>query len=365
MVALNTVAGDPAVGRSSVDRSLTLAPIKVVVASEADEARWDGFVASNHAASGYHLWGWRRVFERGFGHQTIYLMALQGDVVCGVLPLVLIKSLLFGRSLTSLPFLNYGGVVADGDDAAEALVTAAGDIARNNRCRHVELRHRGRRFPALPVKQHKVAMLLQLADASWDDLDKKVRNQIRKAQKSGLTTHRGGAELLPDFYTVFARNMRDLGTPVYGKGFFDAVLGTFPDRADVHVIRLGHEPVAAGISYRSGGTVEVPWASSVRDHNALCPNHLLYWSIIEFAASTGHTVLDFGRSTPDEGTFKFKEQWGARPLALHWEYILESGETMPETSPANPKFHMAIELWKRLPLALATRIGPHVVRGIP
>jgi hypothetical protein len=111
--------------------------------------------------------------------------------------------------------------------------------------------------------------------------------------------------------------------------------------------------------------MEMPWASSVRDYNALCPNHLLYWSIIQFAAAKGHAVLDFGRSTPGEGTFKFKEQWGARPLPLHWEYVLAEGTPMPDVSPANPKFQAAIEIWKRLPLPLATRIGPHVVRGIP
>ena len=227
------------------------------------------------------------------------------------------------------------------------------------------MRHAGRRFPALPCKQHKVAMRLPLNGVSWERLDKKVRNQIRKAEKSGLTAQAGGAELLDDFYRVFARNMRDLGTPVYSRSLFEEVLRVFPDNAHVHVIRLQDTPVGAAVTYHAGGMMEMPWASSVRDYNSLCPNHLLYWSIIQFAAATGHAVLDFGRSTPGEGTFKFKEQWGAQPLALHWEYVLAAGEAMPDVSPANPKFQAAIEIWKRLPLPLATRIGPHVVRGIP
>jgi len=237
--------------------------------------------------------------------------------------------------------------------------------SRARRCRHVELRHVGRRFARLPARQHKVAMRLRLERGMWERLDRKVRNQIRKAQKSGLTVEHGGVELLPDFYTVFARNMRDLGTPVYSRRLFDEVLSTFPDRARLHVVRLRGQPIAAGLTYQTRATVEMPWASSIRDYNDSCPNHLLYWSVIEAAVERGCQLFDFGRSTPGEGTYKFKEQWGAEPLPLHWEYHLTQGSTLPNVSPANARFHLAIELWKKLPLALATRFGPGVVRGIP
>lgn len=339
-------------------------PLRVVVAGEHEGRDWDAFVSSHPGASGYHAWAWRGVFRRAFGHEPIYLVARDDTAIHGVLPLVQINSLLFGRSLTSLPFLNYGGVVAEADEVAEALLEASASLARARRCTHVELRHVARRFPTLPCKQHKVTMLLRLAEASWERLDRKVRNQIRKAQKSGLTSHRGGIELLGDFYAVFARNMRDLGTPVYGRRFFEEVLRAFPERTRIHIVRLGNHPVAAGLTYRRSGTVEVPWASSVRDYNSLCPNHLLYWSIIDFAIVSGCEVLDFGRSTPGEGTYKFKEQWGAKPVPLHWEYSWIPGG-VPNIHPTNSRFTLAVALWKRLPLAVATRIGPRIARGIP
>src|SRR4029079_8470212 len=146
-------------------------------------------------------------------------------------------------------------------------------------CRSVELRHVERRFDVLPCKQHKVVMRLPLGPGLWDLLDRKVRNQVRKAQKSGLTAIRGGAEVLDDFYRVFARNMRDLGTPVYARRFFAEVLEAFPDRTRLVIFSLDDQPVAGGLTYRTGDSIEVPWASSVRDYNAMCPNHLLYWTI--------------------------------------------------------------------------------------
>jgi FemAB-related protein (PEP-CTERM system-associated) len=337
----------------------------VDLATDDDADVWDRFVRSHPDASGYHVWAWRRVFKHALGHDSFYLIARDQATVVGALPLVHIKSPIFGRTLTSLAFLNYGGVVANSAAVAAELVTAARSLAKRLRCHHVELRHSARRLPQLPCRQHKVAMQLKLEAGMWERLDRKVRNQIRKAQKSGLTVEEGESRLLDEFYEVFARNMRDLGTPVYSPRLFAEVLDAFPDRARLRVVRLGAKPIAAGLSYRTGTTIEVPWASSIRDFNHICPNHLLYWSVIEGAVADGCEVLDFGRSTPNEGTYKFKEQWGAQPVPLYWEYVLTDGNTLPNIGPTNPKFHLMIEAWKKLPLKVATTLGPHVVRGIP
>jgi FemAB-related protein (PEP-CTERM system-associated) len=336
-------------------------------AASSDRAEWDAFVEGHPLATGYHTWAWRDVFEQSFGHRSEYLMArgATGRQVLGVLPLTEIRSRLFGRSLTSLPFVNYGGVLAADEATERALLNAATDFARERACPHVELRHTRRHFPELPCRQHKVSMHLPLQSGMWERLDRKVRNQVRKAEKSGLTAYRGGAELLPEFYTVFARNMRDLGTPVYGRSLFQQVLTTFPARAQVVVVRLQDAVVAAGLTFRTGGIVEVPWASSIRDYNSLCPNHLLYWHVIEAAVAGNCSTLDFGRSTPNEGTYQFKAQWGATPVPLYWEYVLLNGQALPDNSPKNQKFQLAIEAWKRSPLWLTNFVGPRIVRSIP
>jgi FemAB-related protein (PEP-CTERM system-associated) len=339
-------------------------PSEVAVATEGDASVWDAFVATQSQA-GYHRWAWRRVFSQALGHECMYLIAREGETISGVLPLVAIDSRLFGRTLTSLPFVNYGGVRATTTAAAQALLDRARTLARDGGYAHVELRHHERQFPDLPVKQHKVTMLLALGTAMWERIDRKVRNQIRKAEKSGLTVTKGGAELLHEFYEVFSRNMRDLGTPVYSPRLFAEVLDAFPTTARLHVVRLAGRPVAAGLAYRHDSTTEVPWASSIRDYNSLCPNHLLYWHVIETAVADGCETLDFGRSTPHEGTYKFKEQWGAVPHPLHWEYPHLRDNRIPDANPANPKFHAAVAAWKRMPLWLANRVGPHIVRMIP
>ncbi len=351
------------------DRAETFEPLfaPATVSVESAAHSWNEYVLRHSDATGYHEWAWCTVLARAFGCRSLYFAARRGAQIVGVLPTVLLDSWLFGRALVSLPFLNYGGVLADDDGAARALLDAALASAHEHGCRHVELRHFRRHFVDLPCKYHKVTMRLPLhaAPALWEGLDRKARNQVRKAQKSGLTYREGGVELLDAFYAVFARNMRDLGTPVYSPRFFAEVLGAFPERARIHVVSHEVTPVAAGLTFETRGTVEIPWASSVRDFNALCPNHLLYWSILEGASASGRSTFDFGRSTPDEGTYKFKEQWGAEPVPLCWEYGLLAGGDVPNSSPTNPKFRLAISLWKKLPLSVANRVGPMIVRAIP
>ena len=332
-------------------------------------AEWDEFVAGQPGATGYHAYQWRRVFERAFDHRCEYLAAFDphGRVV-GVLPLVVFGNRLAGRFLVSLPFVNHGGVLASSGAAAHALLEEAVRRGIDAGCGYIELRHIEQRFPDLPSRSHRVTMRARLAgteDAVWSGLDRKVRNLVRKAEKAGLTVELGGIELLEDFYGVFARNMRDLGTPVYPMAFFAEMLRQFPDATRLFVVRQGRQPVAGSITYAWGSTLEVPSASSLREFRALCPNYLLYWAMMREAVRRGCAVFDFGRSTPADGTYHFKTQWGAEPGPLCWEYRLITSKQVPGRDRHNRAFQPAINLWKRLPLKLANLIGPRVVRYLP
>jgi len=334
-----------------------------------DEATWDAYVIGHARASGYHLMAWRRVIERVFGHRTFYLAARdeQGQIR-GVLPLVCLSSRLFGRFLVSLPFVNYGGVLADDAASQRALLERAIDLAKELKVDHVELRHEQVTGLQWPDKQHKVSMRIQLSeefDALWKTFPAKLRSQIRRAEKEGMTFRLGRDDALEDFYAVFSRNMRDLGTPVYGKTFFAEILESFPESSRIGVVYLKDQPVAAGFLYGFRRVLEIPWASSDRRYNRLAPNMLLYSSVLKYGCEQGFRVFDFGRSTPGGGTYSFKEQWGAEPVQLHWHYWLANGGPLPDLSPSNTKFKWAISLWQRLPLFVSEHLGPSIVKFIP
>jgi FemAB-related protein (PEP-CTERM system-associated) len=340
----------------------------LIVRDDVPVAACESYVASHAHAASYHEPAWSRVVTRAFGHEARYLSALSNGRVVGVLPLVFFRSRLFGRFAVSMPFVNYGGVLADDPGAERALLEHAVEATSSAGGTHLELRHTRQRFHELPAKRHKVSMRLRLAataDAQWERLDRKLRNQVRKAEKSGLEVRVGGPELLDDFYTVFARNMRDLGTPVYAARFFREIVEAFPDRTRLFVVTAGGRAAAASIVHWRGESIEVPWASAIRDFNPLCANVLLYWRMLRFSIERGFSGFDFGRSTPGGGTFLFKEQWGAEPTPLVWEYWMAGGRPLPDLSPGNGSFARAISWWQRLPVPVATAIGPLIVRHIP
>jgi FemAB-related protein (PEP-CTERM system-associated) len=329
---------------------------------------WDDFVHRHPAARGPHLAGWKKVIEESFGHTCIYLMASENETVRGVLPLVHMRSRIFGSFLISVPFLNYGGIIADEDVARQNLFNFARDLAATRGADFVELRHETAQLDNSPTKQHKVAMRLDLPDEPdklWNQFKPKLRSQIRKPMKEGLTVRIGREEELAHFYEVFSVNMRDLGTPVYSKNFFANIFKYFPNSSWICSILLNEQPIAAGFVFGFRETLEIPWASSLRQYNHLAANMLLYWSVLEFAIKQNYKRFDFGRSTPGEGTFKFKEQWGTKPVPLHWQYWLANGNQLPELAPTNSKYQLAINVWQKLPLFVTRFVGPAIIRNIP
>lgn len=339
-----------------------------ILSIDDDGRAWNAFVESRSEATLYHRFEWRRVVRGSFGHVCPYLAAVDSRGTWqGILPLVHMRSALFGNFLISMPFFNYGGLLCNNESAREALLRAAEALRISCGASHVEFRHVARQKDALPARQHKVSMILALetsARGQWAKFDPKLRNQIRKSEKSSLIFRMGGDELLGDFYNVFARNMRDLGTPVYSREFFRNVLGVFPDSTRLAVVYRNGVAIAGGLTIHFRSRIEIPWASSVREFNNLCPNHLLYWNLLQFAIAHGVTEFDFGRSTPHEGTYNFKKQWGAIPQQLNWEYLLGDAP-MPELNPTNPKYQLAIRAWRKLPVPVTKWLGPQIVRNIP
>lgn len=312
---------------------------------------------------------WLQVLSEGMGHTPYAIVATEGDEIVGYLGLCYVKSLIFGRFLVSMPYLNYGGVIAEDPKVATALIESATHLAIELNVKYLELRHEwGVEHPALGHRRaDKVHMRLDLpstAGVLWDQLSPKVRNQVRKANKSNFDVQFGGQELVREFYDVFSTNMRDLGTPVFGRKLFESILRNFPDKSEICVVRDGPRPVAAAMLLHGVGITEVPSASSLREYNPSCVNMLMYWQLLERAAQRGQDVFDFGRSSEESPTYRFKKQWGATPSPAEWQFFVRQG-TIGDVRPDNPKYQRAINIWRRLPLWVTRAAGPRIVRGIP
>ncbi len=313
---------------------------------------------------------WLPVLEQGLAHSTYLLVARgsEGEVL-GQLPLALVSSLLFGRFLVSLSYVNSAGVQTTDATVAQRLIDEAVKLTEELDCRYLELRQESAvEHPALTfARTDKCLMRLPLpntVDALWDGLKAKVRNQVRKGQRPGYEVVWGSHELLNDFYTVFAQNMRDLGTPVFGRRLFQAILDSFGGDAELCVVRDGLRPIAGALLVHGSQVTEVPSASALNEYRSSNVNMLMYWHLLARAVERGSHVYDFGRSTRDGNTFQFKKQWGAEPHPSVWQYHVRRGST-ESMRPDHAGNRRMIEIWKRLPVWLTRLIGPSIVRGIP
>jgi FemAB-related protein (PEP-CTERM system-associated) len=339
--------------------------VAVLRAGDDDEAAWSSYVRRAPSATLGHTWNWRAVIRNAYGHDSVYLMARQEGTIRGILPLIVVKSPILGTSLASMPFMDAGGVCADDHHVAARLVEEARRLSRALGARAIELRQLNEMPGLADPRQDKVTMMLDLVGGEagiWKGLPAKVRNQVRKAEKSGLSTVVGGPELLEEFYRVFVVNMRDLGSPVHGRNFFTSMAAGFGSQLRVRLVREGGKAVGGLISLRFKDTVFVPWASALREYFPKCPNNLLYWHEIQDSCASGFKSFDFGRSSVGSGTYEFKRQWGAHAVPLYWYVVPDKRGGGNAIDGSSLKYRLFREVWQRLPVGLSAAIGPRIRR---
>jgi FemAB-related protein (PEP-CTERM system-associated) len=339
--------------------------IEVRLLENGEEKAWDNYVYRCSESSHCHLSGWRRVIARSYGHRSYYLWAHENGEVKGILPLIAMRNFFFRRSLVSMPFLDDGGICGDKDPIRVRLFEEALRLYEGQKADFLDLRHRYANNLDSLRGGEKVMMILDLLDdpdEMWKRFDAKLRNQVRKASKSGLTAGWSNKEGLSDFYKIFAANMRDLGSPVHSYDFFGAILDEFNDSAKIMLVRKDEDVIGGAVCLSFKDSMIVPWASSLREYFSLCPNNLLYWEMIRWGCKNGYQRFDFGRSSPDSGTYHFKKQWGAKEEPLHWQCISRKiGQAVMPHADDN-KYRWIIKVWSHLPLSFTKFVGP-LVRG--
>jgi len=344
-------------------------PFRVEV-KEAPGPDWDPFVTGFPEASIYHLSGWSELAREIFGHRALFVESRdRSGTLLGVLPVIQQKSRLLGNFATSLAFFNYGGALAADPQVAQQLMLGASEAAQALGCRYLEFRDVQPRPGDWGRRTDKITLRLQLpetVEALSKRLGSKLRSQVKRAEREAVECRTGSA-LLGDFYAVFAENMRDLGTPVYPRRFFEAILKRFEQHCQLVVIGSRGEPWAAAflVFWRDGA--EVPWASCRAKAKPLGANMRLYWELLSQAIVRGCKTFDFGRSTVDSGTYRFKRQWGAEPLPLYW-YRWERHGSGQETAGGEERsraMRLATAVWQRLPLPIANTVGPLISGSLP
>jgi FemAB-related protein (PEP-CTERM system-associated) len=335
-------------------------------ASTGSEEEWDTFASTQKGFTHFHRLRWRTVIERVFGHECVYLAARDSaGKLAGILPLVRVRSVVFGHYLVSMPFVNYGGPVGT-EAAVRALVDEAVAVARRDRVKLLEMRSSVEIDTPLHVSHRKITVVLDLPDTPeelFNRFSAKLRSQIRRPQKEGVTIAFGREQLEP-FFSVFARHMRDLGTPTQSLSFFREIANQFPDDCSIGCAYLAGQPVAGGLGFRFGDEFEMTWASSLREYSREAPNMLIYWAFMERAIAQGVKRFNFGRCTRGAGTHRFKMQWGGREEQLWW-YGLAASNGVTTPSPKDGRFRWGPKIWRRLPASIATIVGPSIVRYIP
>jgi len=320
-------------------------------------------VVPDRAESLAHAPEWRTIIEAAYGHEPLYLKAEDEAGQVGVLPAFVVRRPLFGTVVTSMPFLDGGGPCSSSPSLSHMLVEQLIAEARRRRARFVDVRCAVPCSLTYRPSDHKVDMTLRLPsqpDALWRGFDKSVRNQIRKAERSGLSVDCGRDASLAEFYDIFAARMRDLGSPVHAFRFLRATVDAFGSRARVMVVRKGREAVGGLIALAHHDMLTVPWAACSKEHFASCPNMLLYWAAIRAACAEGFSAFGFGRSTRQSGTYRFKRQWGATEAPIYW-YRIPLASAAAAQAP-HRSGSIVTKIWERLPLPVTRCAGPRIRR---
>ena len=341
-----------------------------IVEYSGNAKEWDDYVQNRDDATPFHQIGWKRIIEKTFRHKSYYLMAKEKGIVKGILPLFMIKNRLFGTFLVSLPFVDFGGVIADSQQIASLLIDKAIEIAEKTSVNFIELRNLKIIEKSMLVNsQRKVTFILLLssnAESIWkNSFSQNVRNKVRKAEKNLLISSGNDYEYIYQFYEIFCRNMRDLGTPVHPIEFFKNIMEEFPHHIKVFTATYKDKVIGAKLVLFYKDTMFFAFHSSFRTHFKFAPNNFLYWAAIKYACERGYKYCNMGRSTINSGPYEFKKQWGPEIRQLYWQYYLNKAKQIPNLTPNNPKFSLAIKLWKHLPLRLTKLLGPLIIRNIP
>ena len=342
-------------------------PAEIRPLGNGEEDAWDRFVLSTPSGTLFHLDGWRRVVEKAMGWRCFPLVCENERGITGVFPIGWIRNRLFGNCLVSMPLAVYGGICAADSGSYNALLDAGSDLARRLNVKYLEMRNRTDLFPAsLPTRDLYVTFIQDLSpgpEKLLQGLPRDTRYMVRKSLKAGLEWV--DDLTLDEFYEIYAQSVHRLGTPVFSKNLFSAMLGEFPKQAKIFGVRKGMKAIAGVLCFYFRDRAMPYYGGALSEHNKDAPNNFMYWNLIAQSCREGYRYFDFGRSKRGTGSFQFKSSWAMQMTELPYRYQLVRAAHVPQMSPVDRKFRLPVEIWKRLPYSWTKILGPRVIRWIP
>jgi FemAB-related protein (PEP-CTERM system-associated) len=333
-----------------------------------DAGEWDAFVQQHPYGTVFHLTAWKRCIEKTFAFRSTYLVATAGGEIEGVLPLFLVQNPILKKALISVPFAVYGGILADSDGVLHALYDQANALGRELGVEYIDLRNGYPEQAPAPSNVSQYATFTKTLSGTEEELletlPKKTRNMVRKALKTPFKT-KVETEDITNFESLHSRTLRRLGTPSFPKEHFRAILANFRGKVDIREVVLNDRVMAVSMNFYFRGNMHTYYAAADPEFSALAPNTYMYFDHLRWAGQNGYEIFEFGRSKKGTGPFEFKTHWGTEMRELPYNMVLVRGTQVPNYSPTNSKFSLAIDLWRRLPLPVTRVLGPKLIRMFP
>jgi len=331
----------------------------------ANYSRWDDFVQTSTDATFFHQAGWKEVIERSFGHKTYFLYAEREGKITGILPLVHINSLFFGNTLVSIAPCVYGGIVSSDKQSYLELDKEACRLAEELGVDCLEMRNRVQKNPERPYKRLYVTFRKELdadVEKNFLAIPRKQRAMVRKGIEAGLTSVIDSN--VDRIYRAYSESVRNLGTPVFSKKYFQTLKDVFADQCEVLTVEHKGQLIASVMSFYFKDEILPYYGGGTDLARDLKGNDFMYWEVMRRAVEKGVKMFDYGRSKIGTGSYSFKKNWGFTPEPVFYEFYLVKSTSMPDINPLNPKYQFFIAAWKRLPLAVSQWVGPWLSKDL-
>ena len=340
------------------------------------------FVEGGDSSRIQHSIEFKRALEKTYGNcrGKYYILSKNGRIEA-LFPFFIVKSGLFGNRMISVPFLDVGGFLGDYDESDIAELIGAIKKDCGKKLKHIEIRtnslmpdfEKNRKILAdlgFSEDSGRQQMIIELTGEEdlWKRFHKHTRNEIRKAEGSGLKINPIENENeIKGFYGLYSREMRNFGTPQHSLKFFRNIFSAMREKSAGFNCYHEGKLIASLILFFQNRHAYVAFNVSEPKFRIFKPNDLLYWTAIKFCMHKGAKYLDIGqieqnvsKDSKAYSLYKFKKKWLGREYARSYFYLsMKEGEK--ESARENmEKYKRFRALWKKLPAFAVKIIGPRI-----